>query len=356
MQNIGKRIRELRKKNDLTQEKLADYLGVSYQAVSKWETGMSSPDLSLIRPLTKLLHVTADELLGIEENSDTRFVELEQMYKSTYTTGDLAERWRAANLAVSEYPGNPTCLSWLADAQYYHAYDFLPDEPDRYRAELEKSVRLSERVLEDCEDEEIRNHMLSNIVVCLSELGRRDEARIYAEQYPEKRNFGREELLSFCLTGEDLVRHHQEQIKNALENLCNALNSVWSLNSVLTAEAVIKTIIPDGNYVIFHEHLARLAIDQAKALTREGQYDEAVAALEKAKYHSREYDAIDLPENRSVYHFTAPLLNRIECDTRERCVSGTSTMMADFYEYHLPDKTFDPLRERENFRKLLERD
>ena len=36
MQNIGKRIRELRKKNDLTQEKLADYLGVSYQAVSKW--------------------------------------------------------------------------------------------------------------------------------------------------------------------------------------------------------------------------------------------------------------------------------------------------------------------------------
>ncbi|MBQ9718327.1 MAG: helix-turn-helix transcriptional regulator [Clostridia bacterium] len=352
MQNIGKRIRELRKKNDLTQEKLADYLGVSYQAVSKWETGVSSPDLSLIRPLTKLLHVTADELLGIEEDSDSRFAELEQMYKSTYTTGDLSERWRAANLAAAEYPGNLKCLSWLADAQYYHAYDFLLDEPDRYRAELEKSVRLSERVLEDCEDEEIRNHMLSNIVVCLSELGRRDEARTYAEQYPEKRNFGREELLSFCLTGEDLVRHHQEQIKDALETLCNALNSVWSLNSVLTAEAVIKTVIPDENYVIFHEHLARLAIDQAKALTREGRYDEAVAALEKAKYHSCEYDAIDLPENRGVYKFTAPLLNRLECDTRERCVSGTSDMMADFYEYHLPDAVFDPLREREAFKKL----
>ena len=39
--NIGEKIKELRKKNDLTQEKLADYLRVSYQAVSKWETGDS---------------------------------------------------------------------------------------------------------------------------------------------------------------------------------------------------------------------------------------------------------------------------------------------------------------------------
>ena len=50
---IGEKIKELRKKNGLTQERLADYLCVSYQAVSKWETGTASPDLSLIAPLTK---------------------------------------------------------------------------------------------------------------------------------------------------------------------------------------------------------------------------------------------------------------------------------------------------------------
>ena len=356
MQNIGKRIKDLRKANDLTQEKLADYLGVSYQAVSKWETGVSSPDLSLIRPLTKLLHVSADELLGIEEDSDARFAELEQMHKDTYTTGDLEERWRVANLAVSEYPGNPTCLSWLADAQYYHAYDFFPDEPEKYRAELEKSVRLSERILEDCEDGEVRNHTLSNIVICLSELGRRDEARVYAEQYPLRNRFGREDLLTFCLTGDDLIRHRQEEIKNALDSLCGTLTNVWSPDACLASEAVIRSIIPDENYVIFHEHLARLTIELAKYLTREGRYAEAVAALEKAKYHSKEYDRIDLPENRGVYRFTAPLLNRLECDTRQRCVSGTSTMMVDFYEYHLPDAVFAPLRGREDFRKLSERD
>ena len=67
---IGERIKEMRKKNDLTQEKLAEYLGVSFQAVSKWECGQSCPDLSLIAPLTKLFHISADELLGITESKE----------------------------------------------------------------------------------------------------------------------------------------------------------------------------------------------------------------------------------------------------------------------------------------------
>ena len=41
MNNIGQRIKELRKKNDLTQEALADFLGITYKAVSKWECGVS---------------------------------------------------------------------------------------------------------------------------------------------------------------------------------------------------------------------------------------------------------------------------------------------------------------------------
>ena len=56
---IGEKIKELRIKHDLTQEKLADYLFVSYQAVSKWECGLSNPDLTLIAPLTKLFNVTS---------------------------------------------------------------------------------------------------------------------------------------------------------------------------------------------------------------------------------------------------------------------------------------------------------
>ena len=66
MNNIGQRIKDLRKQNDLTQEKLADFLGVTYQSVSKWETGITMPDLGMIVPLARLLHVSTDELLGMK--------------------------------------------------------------------------------------------------------------------------------------------------------------------------------------------------------------------------------------------------------------------------------------------------
>jgi len=65
MKNIGSRIKALRRQNDMTQEKLADFLGVTAKSVSKWETGVTLPDLVLIVPLARLLHTTADQLLGM---------------------------------------------------------------------------------------------------------------------------------------------------------------------------------------------------------------------------------------------------------------------------------------------------
>ena len=71
MEHIGQKIKDLRKKADLTQDRLADYLGVTARAVSKWEVGQTAPDLSLIAPLCRVLGCSADELLGIaEENGE----------------------------------------------------------------------------------------------------------------------------------------------------------------------------------------------------------------------------------------------------------------------------------------------
>ena len=65
MLNIGKRIKDLRKSQDVTQEKLADYLNISYQSVSKWENGLALPDLTLIPALSNFFGVSADYLLDI---------------------------------------------------------------------------------------------------------------------------------------------------------------------------------------------------------------------------------------------------------------------------------------------------
>lgn len=61
---IGKRIARLRKDKGLKQEALAEMLGVSGQAVSKWENGQTCPDISLLPQLAQILGVTVDELLS----------------------------------------------------------------------------------------------------------------------------------------------------------------------------------------------------------------------------------------------------------------------------------------------------
>ena len=69
--NFGENIRKLRIEHGLTQEKLADFLGVSFQAVSKWENGDSMPDITRLPSLAKALGVSIDELLSDMNNTVT---------------------------------------------------------------------------------------------------------------------------------------------------------------------------------------------------------------------------------------------------------------------------------------------
>jgi transcriptional regulator with XRE-family HTH domain len=63
MDTIGKRISEYRKKKNLKQDELAEKLGVSPQAVSKWENDLSCPDISLLPELSRILGISIDELV-----------------------------------------------------------------------------------------------------------------------------------------------------------------------------------------------------------------------------------------------------------------------------------------------------
>lgn len=74
MQEIGRRIAASRKKLDMTQQDLADQLGVTYQAVSNWERGLSIPDVLRLKDLARLFAMSLDELMGNTE--DVRILEV----------------------------------------------------------------------------------------------------------------------------------------------------------------------------------------------------------------------------------------------------------------------------------------
>ena len=64
MEELSKRLQRLRKQAGLTQEEIADRFGISPQAISKWETGASAPDISILVELAEMYRVSVDELLG----------------------------------------------------------------------------------------------------------------------------------------------------------------------------------------------------------------------------------------------------------------------------------------------------
>lgn len=65
-EKVGKFIKDIRKKNNLTQKQLADKYGVTYQAVSKWENGINLPDVTLIRQISKDFNISVEDILDGE--------------------------------------------------------------------------------------------------------------------------------------------------------------------------------------------------------------------------------------------------------------------------------------------------
>lgn len=207
---IGERIKKLRKKNNLTQEKLADFLCISTQAISKWECGLTSPDLSLIGPLTKLFGVSADELLGLgTEKSDVRRTELERIYQGYRDIGDHMGCYQTAYDAVIEYPEDFHYLEWLACSEYNLAFDEnqKKDSSVEYFDEfMDRSLRHYDYIIENCTDCRIRNKAILGKIVGLRFTERLVEADWSAEfEYPDNDIRTAEDALILCREGRELL-------------------------------------------------------------------------------------------------------------------------------------------------------
>lgn len=115
---IGKRIRQMRTNKGVTQEDLATYLGVSNQAVSRWETGVTMPDIYLLPSIALFFGVTIDEIFNPSPED-----KLERLRRRFYYTEDYLsdDEFKSALSFLKEQEGvyDDTADIWHLIAQLY---------------------------------------------------------------------------------------------------------------------------------------------------------------------------------------------------------------------------------------------
>ena len=221
MQNIGQRIKELRKKNGFTQENLADYLGVTYKSVSKWECGVTTPDLALIGPLTEILHVSADELLGL--NSAKKDIEREKYDRAMQKYYDcevtqLNYAW--ARAALIDFPDDYRYMEWLAYAEYQLALEEYQKANSSGSVEFmnemtDNALRRYETIIEMCLEQEIKRKAVIGKIMVLRFCERIDEAEWSAAlEYPDPEINKASDVLKLSKAGRELLRLLEKETDN----------------------------------------------------------------------------------------------------------------------------------------------
>ena len=118
MVKLGDKIRELRKQRGISQEKLAEHLGVTFQAVSKWESGATMPDVLLIPAIASFFEISTDELFDYSLYETEKKVEaiVDEYSKCWGNSGTCENPKRCEEIireGLKKYPGNDILLNCL---------------------------------------------------------------------------------------------------------------------------------------------------------------------------------------------------------------------------------------------------
>lgn len=118
--NLGNKIRELRRANNLTQEQLAAALNISPQAVSKWEMSASYPDMTMIPTLATFFKVSLDELFDFDVNNVDQEIEEIRLEKNKYFWSNFEKAEQILLDGLKRYPASIKLKTELMDLYSYN--------------------------------------------------------------------------------------------------------------------------------------------------------------------------------------------------------------------------------------------
>lgn len=226
--NIGTNIYALRKQKKITQAQLAEKLGVSEQAVSKWENDQCAPDVSLFPAIADYFGVSIDRLFGYHMNSYAD--EVKAIMKAADDSMDTYKEIEIVSEGLKKYPNS-------ADLKIYLAFSLSmvnrmsKDENERNEA-VKKAIKLCTEVVDSCGDNNQVDRALNMLSRIYGEIGEHQKAFTAIEKISGENYF-------FRVTGIARTLGYEHNDKKMIQYIEKNLFDCWlamDLNlEVLTA-------------------------------------------------------------------------------------------------------------------------
>ena len=255
---IGTVIKELRKRDGRTQEEIASKLGVTSQAVSRWEADGGYPDMEIIPSIAGLFGVSIDALFGYDgidrkKRIDDILSEVWDMVKRNISDAEIAVLIRNA---AAEFPSEERILVELAETlsrqgwseRGARAYTSDGDEYTHNDSEWNKdnlfwkeSIKLFTNLLENSRDNKILTRSKQGLINLYRVIGRYDKAVEIAETFPEL-YVSREIMLYKGTDGEEMCKYAQDALMKLLSELKDALTYVIISRQPINSENYLSDI------------------------------------------------------------------------------------------------------------------
>ena len=366
---IGEKIRLLRKKNDVTQDKLAYHLGVTPQAVSRWESGVCYPDMNYLPAIADYFSVTMDELLCYSGAQKAAKVEeyLERV-EALLDRDRVGEALELLRTAMAEIPSDASLQ--LETAQVLSLYAGMLEESnggERARAAMDaaltEAVSLCRHILEDCTDDGLRDE--TKKVLCdiyahqLDDVARAEEI---ADQL-HGMSVSREIIRATMLTGEVAFAQAQRNVIHFADNMWWHLYNLACVPDIsgdryTTAEKIailekgvsLFELVFDETPLFYADRLANSYRQLAMLYLSVGHNAEALEAFERMADYAVLYDT---RPDTAVY--TSVIINRVPYDKSEDTEAKGISKCARLLRGNFAARIWAPIRGTERFKGAVGR-
>ena len=333
--NLGNKIRELRHRDGRTQEMLAEAVGVTSQAVSRWEAGGSYPDMELIPAVANYFGISIDELFGYRNDRDKKIDDIIEKIKSFNIRSRSDDKWVDECLAIlreglAEFPQNERLLITLAETLseagwrrhnewlYYDDEGFIQHNYDVHKSNeyWAESIKLCEYLVSNAADNSTLTRAIRILVLLYRNIGENEKAIAYAEKMPELKNC-REILLSAASDGKEEAKYigdfllktadeFTEQLVYGLITNKHHFESDMPIEKIKGAISLFDLICDDGNMGIYHGKLIKLYLYLSRLQWERGYRDDAFVSLDAALHHAKACEAVCDGKEHTL---TAPLVS-----------------------------------------------